>query len=153
MEWGGGLTKLRPHFGGGTGPLPVRLVEAAETLFAELLATEEPVLLHGDLHHDNILLSERGGWLAIDPKGIIGEPAYEVGSMLRNLWQDRHTITDPVRLLKRRVYQLSEELEIDRGRIRGWAVAQAVQDAWWCIEDKQDWTDAVHTAEQLAAIH
>ena len=49
-----------------------------------LLATErETVVLHGDLHHDNVLHSARG-WLAIDPKGLIGERTYEVANLLCN---------------------------------------------------------------------
>ncbi|MCW3100468.1 MAG: aminoglycoside/hydroxyurea antibiotic resistance kinase, partial [Chthonomonadaceae bacterium] len=90
---------------------------------------------------------------AIDPKGIVGEPAYEVGAMLRNLWPDRHTILQPGKLLERRAHQLAEELSIERARIRGWAVAQAVLSAWWCLEDDSDcWESAIVTAELLAAI-
>jgi len=153
-DWAEGMVRLRAHFGGGVGPFPLRLVEEAETLFAELLASSaEAVVLHGDLHHDNILSAQRVPWLAIDPKGIVGEPAYEVGAMLRNLWPDRHTLLDPGRLLERRVHQLAEELHIDRARIRGWAVAQAVLSVWWGIEDDNDYSeDATATAELLAAI-
>lgn len=153
-DWAEGMHHMRTHFGGGVGPLPVRLVEEAETLFAELLASSaEPVVLHGDLHHDNILSAQRVPWLAIDPKGIVGEPAYEVGAMLRNLWPDRHTILRPGKLLERRAHQLAEELHLDRARIRGWAVAQAVLSAWWCLEDDSDcWAGAIATAELLATI-
>lgn len=153
-EWAQGLQRLREHFGGGVGPFPVALVEEAETLFVELLSSaSEPVLLHGDLHHDNILSAQRQPWLAIDPKGIIGEPAYEVGALLRNLWQDRHRLLNPGRILERRVYQLAEELSIERARVRGWGVAQAVLSAWWCIEDNSDcWEAAIANAELLAAI-
>src|SRR5438067_1309862 len=57
----------------------------AEAIFAALLATQvAPVLLHGDLHHENILAAARQPWLAIDPKGVVGEPAYEAGALLRN---------------------------------------------------------------------
>ena len=50
-------------------------MEIAELLFRELLASSEaPVLLHGDLHHFNILSSDRRPWVAIDPKGLSGEP-------------------------------------------------------------------------------
>jgi streptomycin 6-kinase len=153
-DWAEGMQRLRIHFGGGVGPFPLRLVEEAETLFTELLASSsEPVVLHGDLHHDNILSAQRSPWLAIDPKGIVGEPAYEVGAMLRNLWPDRHTILQPGKLLERRAHQLAEELSIERARIRGWAVAQAVLSAWWCLEDDSDcWESAIVTAELLAAI-
>ncbi len=161
-DWGKGFLRLREYFGGGTGPLPAVLVEAAETLFAELLASSSaPVVLHGDLHHDNILAAERQEWLAIDPKGVIGEPAYEVGALLRNLWSDRHPHAHPALLLERRVHQLAEELDVERARIRGWGVAQAVLSAWWCIEDAGDgweenegncWKSALAIAELLANV-
>jgi streptomycin 6-kinase len=57
----------------------------AERLSADLLesaATE--VLLHGDLHHFNILSARREPWLCIDPKGMRGHPGYEVGPFLLN---------------------------------------------------------------------
>src|ERR1700730_18084790 len=83
--WMEGLVHLRQHYGGGTGPFPTALVEEAEALFADLSSSApELVLLHGDLHHDNILAAEREPWLAIDPKGVVGEPAYETGAFLRH---------------------------------------------------------------------
>lgn len=155
-DWGQGFARLRARFGGGVGPLPRAWVEEAESLFAELLASSAPpVLLHGDLHHDNILSAERQPWLAIDPKGLVGEPAYEVGALLRNLWPDRHMHQNTQRLLDRRARQLAEELELDLARVRGWAVAQAVLSAWWGIEDgdgDSDWGNAIAVAELLAAI-
>src|SRR5687768_14739265 len=84
-RWASGFQRLRAMFDGGTGPLPAHLVDLAENLFAELLASADaPVLLHGDLHHFNILSAEREPWLALDPKGLVGEPAYEVGAFLHN---------------------------------------------------------------------
>jgi streptomycin 6-kinase len=109
------------------------LVEQAEVLFAELIASMgKPVLLHGDLHHFNILTAEREPWLAIDPKGIVGEPAYEVGALLRN--PNQAIATNP-KILARRIDQLSAELTIDRARIIGWGLAQAVLSGWWDYED------------------
>jgi streptomycin 6-kinase len=135
-RWAEGLTKMRAHFGGTTGPLPERLVERAEALFAELLGSmEEPVLLHGDLHHENILRAEREPWLAIDPKGIVGEPAYEVGALLRNMADQLLERPQPWRVVARRVDILAEELGFDRARMLEWGLAQAVLSAWWCIED------------------
>ena len=153
-DWGGSFDHLRARFGGGTGPLPRAQVDEAEALFSELLASSgSPVLLHGDLHHDNILSAHRRLWLAVDPKGVVGEPAYEVGALLRNLWPDRHAHQNPGRLLERRAHQLAEELGLDRARVRGWAVTQAVLSAVWSLEDgESSWEGATANAELLAAM-
>ena len=136
FDWGKGFTRLRQHFDGGNGPFPAALLAEAETLYAELSASmAPPVLLHGDLHQDNILAAERHPWLAIDPKGLIGEPAYETGSLLRNPLPQILRVPQPGRLLARRIDQLAEELDIDRARIRNWGLAQSVLAAWWSIED------------------
>ncbi len=133
VECAGGLAKLRMRFNGGTGPLPARLVDQAEGLFRDLLSSSEPsVLLHGDLHHFNILAARRRPWLAIDPKGLAGEPAYEVGALLRN--HGPHLYLDP-KVQRRRIDVLHEELNLDKHRILGWGVAQAVLSAWWSLED------------------
>ena len=135
-KWGLGFTRLRKHYGGGNGPFPKALLEEAETLYADLSASMgKRMLLHGDLHQDNILSSERNGWLAIDPKGLIGEPAYETGSLLRNFLPELLKQPDPKRILARRIDQFSEELGFDRARIRGWGISQAVLSAWWDDED------------------
>lgn len=153
-DWAGGMKRMRAHFDGGTGPFPAALVEEAENLFTELLASSAPpVLLHGDLHHDNILETENGLWLAIDPKGLIGEPAYEVGALLRNLWPTRHALHNPQQMLERRVHQFAEELEMDRARVRGWGVAQAVLSAWWSVEDGDNgWQETMTVAQWIADV-
>jgi len=152
-DWASGLTKLRQRYDGGTGPLPRGLVEEAESRFAELINSMGPqVLLHGDLHHDNILAAERQPWLAIDPKGVVGEPAYEVGALLRNI-APQFAADAHATILRRRVYQLAEELGFDRERLRGWGLAQAVLSAWWSLEDHgQGWEWAISCAETLSQI-
>jgi streptomycin 6-kinase len=148
-KWANGLERLRGEFGGGTGPFPARLVEQAERLYTELLASAaEPVLLHGDLHHFNILTAERQPWLAIDPKGVVGEPAYETGALLRN--PDEQRMLDR-RIQARRVDLLASELGLDRQRILGWGIAQAVLSAWWSYEDHgHGWEATMALAELLA---
>jgi streptomycin 6-kinase len=136
QHWAQGFVRLRQRFSGGSGPLPARLVELAERLFDELLASAgEPVLLHGDLHHFNILSAQREPWLAIDPQGVVGEPAYEVGALLRNPFDPLPPFDDLLRIQARRVDQLSEALGFQRQRIAGWGLAQAVLSAWWHVED------------------
>ncbi len=152
-DWFVGLQELRDEFGGGTGPFPARLIEEAERLAADLLPSQAtPVVLHGDLHHFNILAAERQPWLAIDPKGVVGEPAYEVGALLRN---PRGLVfeTRAPAVLARRLDLLSRELGLERARLRAWAVAQAVLSAWWGYEDNGDFDrEWLVWAETLAAI-
>jgi streptomycin 6-kinase len=152
-EWAQGLARLRRRFGGGTGPLPTRLVEEAEALFDELLASQaESVLLHGDLHHLNILSAHRQPWLAIDPKGVVGEPAYDVAALLHNPVELLEA-PRPGGLLERRVEILTEELGLDRARVRGWGVSQAVLAAYWGLEDSgRVWEEALIFAGLLSKI-
>ena len=152
-DWAEGLARLRRRFGGETGPMPAALVEEAEALFAELISSQgEPVLLHGDLHHGNILASGREPWLAIDPKGVVGEPAYETGALLRNPAETLRG-PHPGKVLERRLDVLCGELGLDRARVRAWGISQAVLAAYWGVEDfGQAWEQALAFAELLSAI-
>jgi streptomycin 6-kinase len=147
-DWFAGLDGLRPRFGGGTGPFPKRILEMAEALIPELFTTSSPpLLIHGDLHHFNILSSGRG-WLAIDPKGVIGPPEYEVGPLLINPIPDFLRGGAAVRQAERRIAILSERLGFAPGRIRDWAVCHAVLSAWWDIEDSGEGSEyAIACAE------
>lgn len=154
QDWGKGFTRLRQRYHGGHGPFPPILLEQAERLYADLSASmDEPVLLHGDLHQENILAARRQPWLAIDPKGLIGEPAYETGALLRNSLPDLLNMPQARRVLARRVDQLSAELGLDRERIRGWGISQAVLSVWWGIEDENKvYEDDLLCAELLTQI-
>lgn len=134
-DWATGLQRLRTAFDDGVGPFPRKLVETAESLFRDLLASQAtPVLLHGDLHHYNILAAQRAPWLVIDPKGVAGEPAYEVGAFLRNPL-DLTRRPGPAHILARRLAILGEMLGIERVRVAGWGVAVSVLSAWWRYEE------------------
>jgi len=148
--WFEGLVELRREFNGGCGPFPKNFVETAESLYAELSQSmSEPVLLHGDLHHYNILSATREPWLAIDPKGVVGEAAYEVGALLRNPL-DVLSWPDFDQILGRRVAILAEILDLDQRRILGWGMAQAVLSAWWSYEDNDsDWRSMLPIAEHF----
>jgi len=84
-DWGSELKSYRND----AGAIPFNLLDRAVALFAELASSQGPRrLLHGDLHHHNILYDQHRGWVAIDPKGVVGESPYEIGSALRNPTQD-----------------------------------------------------------------
>jgi len=151
-KWGRGFEHLRTYYKGGNGPFPPRLLEEAERLFAELSASSaEPMLLHGDLHHENILAAQRQPWLAIDPKGLVGEAAYETGALLRNALTRVFQAPVPRRVMERRMDQLAAELGFERARIRGWGLAQAVLSVWWGIEDSDEFNDEVLACAELLA--
>lgn len=93
-------------------------------LLRELVADAgSPVVLHTDLHAGNVLRAERRRWLAIDPKGLVGERAFDCAALLR----DRAT-ADRV---PRRLAIVTELLGVDPARVRGWALAQSVEGAVW----------------------
>ncbi len=141
-DWGRRFARLLERHDGKTGKLDKRTVEKAEKLFFELLASSaEPVLLHGDLHHDNLLSAECQPYVAIDPKGVLGEPCYEVGAFLRNPMPGLLEKEEPRGLMQRRVDMIVERLGFDRQRVIGWGMSQAVLSAIWCDEDGVDCAD------------
>ncbi|RMG96230.1 MAG: hypothetical protein D6706_10420 [Chloroflexi bacterium] len=153
-DWLRGFGRLRARYAGGVGLFPRHLVELAETLATELQTSAAPsVLLHGDLHHKNILQAQRAPWLAIDPKGIIGEAAYETGSWLRNPFPQLLTWPQVRQVLARRVAQFAEILGFEPQRVIGWGVVQAVLSAWWSLEDNENnWEWGIRCAELLASL-
>jgi streptomycin 6-kinase len=111
------------------------LVEDAQRIYGALCATQSRLrLLHGDLHHDNVLRDAERGWLAIDAKGVVGELEYEVGAALRNPYQRPDVFSAPT-TIERRVERLARDLHLDAGRMLAWAYAQAVLATVWAVED------------------
>jgi streptomycin 6-kinase len=151
-DWGKGFARHRARHEGTSGPLPARLFDEAETLFRELNdSADEPVLLHGDLHQGNIIAARRAPWLAIDPKGIVGDAAYEVGALLRNPNDRILGWPNLPRVMGRRIRQLSEELGFERERVRGWGLSQAILTSIWSCEERDSPAFGVACAEVIAA--
>jgi streptomycin 6-kinase len=119
---------------GGDG-LPRDLVEEGHRLDVRLCASQrQPRLLHGDLHHDNVLFDRERGWLAIDPKGVVGELEYEIGAALRNPIEHPHLFAASA-IVERRVAQCASRLTLAANRVLAWGFAQAVLSAIWATED------------------
>jgi streptomycin 6-kinase len=115
--------------------IPREVVVQARETYADLCSTQRNVrLLHGDLQHSNVLFDEGRGWLAIDPKGVIGEIEYEVAPLLRNPTVAAALVTDPV-TIERRIGVLHSILGLDRERTLRWALAQMILSAIWCVQD------------------
>lgn len=105
-------------------PCERRLIDAATAFIAELADNQgEQVLVHQDLHGENVLSAEREPWLAIDPKPLTAEREFSLAPIIHS-FELGHSQAQLVRRLDR----LSSELGLDRGRAGRWAVAQTV--AW-----------------------
>ncbi|WP_342219568.1 aminoglycoside phosphotransferase family protein [Rickettsiella endosymbiont of Miltochrista miniata] len=145
-NWFQGFDRLYQYFQGETGPFPKKLIDRAQAINKELLASMGPlVLLHGDLHYANILLSDKHGWLSIDPKGVIGEREYEIPFPRISEAGNVNKIS-----IKRRLDQFIEVSGFDRQRILGWAFSKAALAAWWSFEDNGEvWQPFLDCAEIL----
>jgi streptomycin 6-kinase len=101
-----------------------RLRDAALHYLRELVPSQgDAVLLHQDLHGENVLSAEREPWLVIDPKPLAGEREFSVAPIVRS-FELGHSKRDALYRLDR----LCSELALDRDRALGWTIAQTV--AW-----------------------
>jgi streptomycin 6-kinase len=118
-------------------PLPRRLVESAGRLFNELCASAPTrAVLHGDLHHENVLRSGTDRWLAIDPHGWVGDPGYDLGAILYN--PDPHIAhPDRLALVPGRLEQMVEAADMPRERVVAWCFVKAVLSDVWNTEAEE----------------
>ena len=105
------------------------LVESAKVLLAKLEeSTEREVLLHGDLHHFNILRHEET-WTVIDPKGLVGDPAREVVGFMRNPLPWIGEVDDLEAVLENRLDRFAEALGDPIERLWAWSLVETTADA------------------------
>jgi len=129
--------------------IPVYHVHKARELARQLLASQQkPVLLHGDLHQGN-MLSDHATWRAIDPKGVMGESVYEVGTFIRNPTQLLIEHEHAQAIITNRINLFAELMQIDRQRIKDWSYVQAVLAAFWQEQDGLDSEDMIRVAELI----
>jgi streptomycin 6-kinase len=114
---------------GADGVIPLEFVDRAEALFADLCATQCNVrLLHGDLHHYNVLFDSTLGWVAIEPRGNMAEIEFEIGASLRNPVVE--AVKSP-RTIERRLRIYEDRLKLDAARALKWAFATTVLGILW----------------------
>lgn len=125
-------------------------IRRAQTLFRELeRTTTRRTLVHGDLHHYNII-QHKGKWVAIDPKGMWCDPAVEPGAFLRNIAERLPAGDEMVALTKGRLDLFASELGEPWDRVWGWGYVVAVISALWASEDfLPPWTELVHALARL----
>ncbi|MEI5101987.1 aminoglycoside phosphotransferase family protein [Streptomyces sp. PmtG] len=111
--------------------LPPYVLDAAVATVRELGATQPDTLIHGDLHPGNVLRADREPWLAVDPKGYAGDPAYDGGTLLKSRALTLLDADDLPKAVQRVLDVFAEAAELDRVRVRRWAQLHAVQAAFW----------------------
>ena len=117
--------------------IPADLQIRAQKMLLELGPDKDPVLLHADLHHGNILTATKEPFLAIDPKGIVGAKGYDVGTYLLN--PVHVAAEDLIALAPKRLELLSEMLGLDRQELATWGFVHAVLSACWDTDIHGDW--------------
>ena len=111
------------------GGLLARADRAAQALLAD---PRDAVVLHGDIHHGNVLDGGERGWLAIDPKGLLGERTFDFVNILRN--PDAATAQRPGRFA-RQIEVLAAAASVERERLLDWTLAFAGLSAAWHLAD------------------
>ena len=130
--------------------MPADLIGRAERVFTELEASSDSsLLLHGDVHHANILLSDERGWVIIDPKGIVGDRGYEVGPFMLNRLPSGASASETLAIFTERLCVFTEELKIDGKRLARWAFCHAVLSALWDVEEDAEWQGTIRLAQLL----
>jgi streptomycin 6-kinase len=123
------------------------LRRASEMADALLSDPRDVAVLHGDIHHGNILHGGERGWLAIDPKGLIGERGFDYVNLLRN--PDREIALMPGRLA-RQASVVAAAAGLERARLLQWTLAFAGLSAAWILNDGDEPTLDLAVAEIAA---
>lgn len=114
---------------------PADYARKALAIYEKLAARDSTCYLHGDFHPANIVSASRAEYLAIDPKGVMGNIGYDIAVFLNNFhwWQERDP--DVRQKLDIAVRQFSDAFDIPPDELRQWAYAQMVLGAWWSFDE------------------
>lgn len=140
-------------------PIPSGLVDRALSLGRSFVADDatDAVMMHGDLHYQNVLAAEREPWLVIDPKPMAGDAHYEVAALLWNRFEEAVATGDPATALERRFRIVVDVAGLDEQRARDWIVVREAHNAMWAAEtdrpldddDRESFEHAVFIAEAI----
>jgi streptomycin 6-kinase len=114
------------------------LVSAAVGLMRDLPGSaDRQVVVHGDFNPGNVLRTADGGWVAIDPKSMVGDLAYDLWPLLEQVG-DPFRGACPVGQLAERTALVAGELGLDPARIAAWGLARTVESALWLWAESGD---------------
>lgn len=116
-----------------------------------LKTTNQSVLLHGDLYHDNILYSDTGEWVVIDPKGVIGDPVYDIVTALSSPLPELLQHKNAKNIIEERIVFVAQQLLYSEDRIRKWLYVKSVLSWLWALEDNEpeEWIHYFATIAQM----
>ncbi|MEL4013860.1 aminoglycoside phosphotransferase family protein [Dryocola clanedunensis] len=141
-EWFNPLKPAALKYGG----ILTRCAEISEEL---LSSPQDVVALHGDLHHENVLDFETSGWLAIDPKGLIGERGFDFANIFTN--PDLGNPVPPVatvpEIFKQRLNIVTRSVDLDRERLLKWIIAWCGLSTAWSLSDNDTVSTTIKVAE------
>lgn len=110
----------------------------SEIFFEELTKIKQSILLHGDFHHENILSAAREPFLAIDPKGIVGNIGFDISVFLINHAHWLKNSSNLQQKLNEAIARFSDAFNIKQIDLRKWVFAFSVLSAWWTFEEHSD---------------
>lgn len=110
---------------------PRALVAGAARIGSELARSRsELVVVHGAFNPFNILRAQREPWLAIDPKPLLGDPAYDLAQFLANYDAQAAASGDPKQFYAGAIAFFADVLGLDRHRIAAWAFVKSIGWSW-----------------------
>jgi streptomycin 6-kinase len=136
---------------------PRDLLDRAEEAMAAISRDRSAdVVLHGDLHHENILWDDVSGWLAIDPKGVIGPRCLQPGRYIENQLPANTTPSALERLTRERIEIFSDILKMPAEDVIAGALVDCVLSHVWCFEDHgplgDDWYQGIELGRLLSRL-
>lgn len=117
-----------------------QMLKARELCSSLCMAYPKKLLLHGDLHHDNILLGEDGAYKIIDPKGVIGDPIFDIPRFILNEFYDRDDV--PYELYSKHIETISSYFEksvgVPKDVVLKCVYIETAMANCWNVEDNEE---------------
>ncbi|EPK7470673.1 aminoglycoside phosphotransferase family protein [Klebsiella aerogenes] len=145
-EWFYPLKPAALQYGG----ILTRCAEISEEL---LSSPRDVVVLHGDLHHGNVLDFETSGWLAIDPKGLIGERGFDFANIFTNpdLGYPVPAVATVPETFKQRLSIVTRMADMDKERLLKWIIAWCGLSTAWSLSSNETTSITIKIAELAIA--
>ncbi|MDH6579667.1 aminoglycoside phosphotransferase family protein [Kitasatospora sp. MAP5-34] len=122
-------------------PLIDEALEAATGLLAD---EPELLLLHGDFHHGKVLAADRAPWLAISPRPLVGERAYDLAWLARDRMDTLVGSPGPRGAARRRLHQLADAVDVNHDRLRNWTLFRTIEAGLRSLESGDTTTAELH---------